>query len=81
MSLEILKFSAVHQFSPKAKNFNIRQTFQKVSVKNPKNFYNFKILNFFFSGMTIDAVNEKFHHSDHCWVVDEQDVLMLMANL
>ena len=34
-----------------------------------------------FSGMTIDAVNEKFHHSDHCWVVDEQDVLMLMANL
>jgi hypothetical protein len=32
-------------------------------------------------GMTIDAVNEKFHHSDHCWVVDEQDVLMLMANL
>ena len=39
MSLEILKFSAVHQFSPKAKNFNIRQTFQKVSVKNPKNFY------------------------------------------
>jgi len=32
-------------------------------------------------GMTIDATNEKFHHSDHCWVVDEQDVLMLMANL
>ena len=36
---------------------------------------------YIFSGMTIDAVNEKFHHSDHCWVVDEQDVLMLMANL
>jgi len=38
-------------------------------------------INNIFSGMTIDAVNEKFHHSDHCWVVDEQDVLMLMANL
>merc|ERR1712184_58388 len=32
-------------------------------------------------GMKLDAVKENFHHTDDCWVIDQQDVLFLMANL
>jgi len=31
-------------------------------------------------GMSVDAVNEKFHHSSHCWVIEEQDVTSLIFN-
>merc|ERR1712193_72986 len=31
-------------------------------------------------GMTVEAVNEKFHHSSHCWVVKEQDITSLIFN-
>ena len=64
---------------------NVAKLFPAVSRKISKNdrlkMSDEIFTNNIFSGMTIDAVNEKFHHSDHCWVVDEQDVLMLMANL
>jgi len=32
-------------------------------------------------GMKLNAVQEHFHHTDSCWVIDQQDVLFLMANL
>jgi len=32
-------------------------------------------------GMKLAAVKEHFHHTDHCWVIESQDVLFLMANL
>lgn len=34
-------------------------------------------------GMSIDAVHQKWHHTgkDSCWVVDEEKILFLMANL
>merc|ERR1712176_382834 len=31
-------------------------------------------------GMSVNAVNEKFHHSSHCWVIEEQDVTSLIFN-
>jgi hypothetical protein len=31
-------------------------------------------------GMSVEAVNEKFHHSSHCWVIQEQDVTSLIFN-
>lgn len=31
-------------------------------------------------GMSVDAVNEKFHHEDHCWVVKEEDITSLIFN-
>lgn len=30
--------------------------------------------------MSVEAVNEKFHHSSHCWVIQEQDVTSLIFN-
>ena len=38
------------------------------------------IIFYFFSGMSVNAVNEKFHHSAHCWVIQEQDVTSLIFN-
>lgn len=32
-------------------------------------------------GMKLNAIREHFHHTDECWVIDQQDVLFLMANL
>merc|ERR1712176_1033876 len=32
-------------------------------------------------GMSINALKEHFHHQESCWVVDQSDVLYLMANL
>ncbi|CAG5110503.1 Oidioi.mRNA.OKI2018_I69.chr2.g4902.t1.cds [Oikopleura dioica] len=32
-------------------------------------------------GMSVEATRENFHHTDNCWVINDQDMLFMMANL